>query len=325
MDILQKLNMKLKILIVCSGNFSNSFEISKAFVYDQVNELRNQNIEVDIFLIKGNGIIGYLKNLKALKTLIKKNKYSLLHAHGGLSSCLSNMQFLIHVVTTFHGSDINKLNQLIFSQFAFLFSSWNIFVSKKLKKKIFSKTNNTSIIPCGVDLSVFKPIPKTNFINSSQSIKIRKVLFASSFNNKIKNPSLAKLACSLADNVDLIELKNKTRFEVNSLLNSVDLLLMTSFSEGSPQIIKEAMACNCPIVSLDVGDVREIIGTTERCFISSSDPKELSKYINLSLKDGRRTNGRSKISHLSNKVIVEEIIKVYNLVLDNIKYVENPY
>ena len=81
-------------------------------------------------------------------------------------------------------------------------------------------------------------------------------LFSSNFSNKVKNYQLAKKALKhLNKKIHLIELVGYNRDEVNILLNAVDFLLMTSISEGSPQIIKEAMACNCPIITTDVGDV----------------------------------------------------------------------
>ena len=51
--------------------------------------------------------------------------------------------------------------------------------------------------------------------------------------------------------------------------NSVDCLILTSFHEGSPNVIKEAMACNLPIVSTKVGDVEEIINKTGKWFKKS--------------------------------------------------------
>ena len=78
-------------------------------------------------------------------------------------------------------------------------------------------------------------------------------------------------------------------------------MILTSFSEGSPQIIKESMACNCPIVSTDVGDVRDVIGETEGCYICSYDPKDVADKIKLALtysEEKGRTNGRKRIIEL---------------------------
>ena len=115
------------------------------------------------------------------------------------------------------------------------------------------------------------------------------ILFSSSFNIPIKNYELAREAIKISKNNFLtVELVNKSRKEVLNLLNACDMVLMTSKNEGSPQIIKEAMACNRPIISTDVGDVREVISKIEGCYISNFSPKKLAQYIDSALKFTRK-------------------------------------
>ena len=86
------------------------------------------------------------------------------------------------------------------------------------------------------------------------------ILFSSNFENKVKNYQLLHDAKNyIKDKFEIIELKNFDRKSVSRLFNAVDVAVMTSFSEGSPQFIKEAMASNCPIISVDVGDVKSIV------------------------------------------------------------------
>ena len=94
---------------------------------------------------------------------------------------------------------------------------------------------------------------------------------------------------------ELIELDNRNREEVNLLLNACNLLLLTSTSEGSPQVIKEAMACNRPIVATDVGDIRELIGDTEGCYLTSFDPDDVAKKIKLALQFETSINASERI------------------------------
>ena len=144
----------------------------------------------------------------------------------------------------------------------------------------------------------------------------RIALFSSSFDRAEKNYPLARKSVELVDGLTFVELsENYKRHEVILLLNACDLLLMTSTKEGSPQVIKEAMACNCPIVSTDVGDVKEVIGKTEGCYISSFQPEDVAKKIKLALGFGKKTKGRDRIKHLDNNIIAEQIISVYNKVL----------
>ncbi len=100
------------------------------------------------------------------------------------------------------------------------------------------------------------------------------------------------------------------------MLNASNLLLLTSFSEGSPQIIKEAMACNCPIVATDVGDIKEVIGNTEGCYITSFNPDDVAAKIKLALDFNKRTNGREKIKPFDNELIAKKIYKIYTRIIE---------
>ena len=280
----------MKILIVCS---LNSGFISP-FVEEQAESLERLGVVVDYYPIRGKGVWGYLKNLYPLKKKINVYSPDLIHAHYGLTGLLASLQMKIPVVTTFHGSDINQKGiNLIFSFFALALSKKSIFVHStkfnKLKKK-----QHSFLIPCGVDLTTFYTIDKGE-ARMQSGLKREEIygLFSSNFSNKVKNYQLAKKALKhLNKKIHLIELVGYNRDEVNILLNAVDFLLMTSISEGSPQIIKEAMACNCPIITTDVGDVRKIIGPTKDCFITSFDSNEIGDKIRIILASGLRSNGR---------------------------------
>ena len=96
-------------------------------------------------------------------------------------------------------------------------------------------------------------------------------------------------------------------------MNAADLLLLTSLWEGSPNIVKEAMACNCPIVTTDVGDVRTVFGNIEGCFISNFDSDDVANKIERAILFGLRTEGRKKIidNELDSGSIAKKIIDLY--------------
>ena len=75
------------------------------------------------------------------------------------------------------------------------------------------------------------------------------------------------------------------------------------------------MACNCPIISTDVGDVKDIIKNTEGCFIAKNDPIDISLKIQEALKFNKNTLGRMNIKHLDNEIIADSIIDIYNSVI----------
>lgn len=299
----------MKVLIVASYN-SGRFV---PFILDQVEAIKKEGVIVDFFGITGKGILGYLKMLPKLKKKIRNFKPDIIHAHYGLSGLFANLQRKIPVVTTYHGSDINNKKVLFFSKLAMKFSVYNIFVSQK-NIDIAKIKQKYQLVPCGVDLDMFYPIDKKE-ARDKMNLEDKKkyVLFSSHFNNQVKNPQLAIESVALChDDVELLELKGYSRSEVNILMNAVDCVLMTSHTEGSPQFIKEAMAVNCPIVSVDVGDVSERLEECYGSMIVESNPFELSSALSkvFSVKLSQ-VDMRSKISTVSNSVISNIIIDIY--------------
>jgi len=303
----------MKILVVCSGNFENfNFQIHQAFIYEQIESVKrlNSNIHFDHYFIKGKGIKGYLKNLKGIKSVLQKNEYKYIHAHFAFSSLLANLQRKVPVITTFHGSDINNPKNRLLSGIVEVLSKKSIYVSEELRKKSLpGNLKGKFVVPCGVDMDTFTP--------SSKSLSREKlgldpgkkyVLFSSSFNNKVKNYPLAKAAINKLNNpnIELIEFKNYDRGSAALLMNAVDLALMTSFNEGSPQFIKEALACNCQVVSTDVGDVKSIIENIEGCYITSFEAEDVAEKIKMALDYNKSFNSRDHIKHLDNKLIAKK-------------------
>jgi len=308
----------MKILIVCSGNAPDfEFTRNQAFIYDQIEAIKSVAPEVhfETFFIQGRGFIGYLKSRKKLLLKIRQSNFHCLHAHFSLSGLLANLQTRLPVVATFHGSDINFFKNRIISFIVGLLSRRTIYVSTKLLNKAVcvSKTKST-VIPCGVNFDLFKPVSQADArVKLGLSFDKTYILFSSGFYIKVKNYSLAKKALEKLSrfNVEILELQGYSRIDVALLFSAVDVALMTSFSEGSPQFIKEAMACNCPVVSTDVGDICEVFGNTEGCYLTSFDPQDVAEKIEKALAYGKRTNGRKNIQHLDNAVIAEKIIQVY--------------
>ena len=302
----------MNVLIVCSGNKN---KIS-AFITEQVSSIKKKGIKADYFLIKGK-LSGYLKSFFMLRKLLKNSKYNIVHAHFGLSGFVAVQQRICPVVISFIG-EINFPILRMISKISIRFSTFNIFVSEELRRKV-AVVKRFAIIPYGVNLKTFRPLNKIecrDALNLPLDKKI--VLFSSTFDRDEKNYPLAKKVIESIDGLILLELsKGYKRNEINLLLNACDLLLLTSTKEGSPQVIKEAMACNCPIVSTNVGDVKDVIDGTKGCYITTFDPIDVADKIKLAFAFNKKTDGREKIKHLDNNIIAEKVISVYNKILFN--------
>ena len=306
----------MKVLIVGS-NKSGQFS---PFVTEQVNALKKLGVEFDFYGVDGKGASGYLSNLSPLKKKIHQFKPDLIHAHYGLSGMLANLQRTVPVITTYHGSDVHSRGlNLSISKITARYSAYNIFVSPWLLELSNYHGENKCVIPCGVDTVTFTPIERAEARkqlgwNENEQI----VLFAGAFDNEVKNSPLAQKAVSLVPNTKLMELRGYTREQVNLLMNAANCLLMTSHREGSPVVIKEAMACGTPIVSVDVGDVKEVMSGVEGCYITAYDANDIAAYIRQALLYQGKTNGPLGVIEkgLSNDVVAKQILKIYQKVIE---------
>ena len=350
----------MKILIIASdkgGKFA-------PFIEEQMAALEARGMEVLRYGITGKGITGYLRELPALRRLIRAERPDLIHAHYGLSGLLANLQRRIPVVTTYHGSDINVPSILRFSKIAMRLSAHNIFVSARSAsialglcapssdlKEGAAKKN--TLLPCGVNLTDDQ-IQTRAVARKALGIAEQEqlVLFAGAFNNAVKDPTLAHEAIEkvnqiiiqsrkevdlretlliLSSNktlphanekIELKELRGFNRTQVNQLMCAVNCLLLTSKTEGSPQVIKEAMACGCPIVSVDVGDVAERTSGVEGCYVvSTRDAKDIAAALLKAIAFEGKTNGRERIIEmgLSNEQVAQRLIDIYTSVSQNRK------
>lgn len=286
------------------------------FIKSQGESLKDIGLHLEYYLVIGKGIKGYLKNIKPLRNKIKSGKYDVIHSHYGLIGLISLLTFTKNKkILSIMGSDISGIFdkngkrkfksyfEVFLTQIALVFSDHNIVKSKNLFKTILFK-RKVSIVPNGVNFLKFKP-------NSNEFVK-NKILWLADPKKTVKNFKLLKKAIQfLPRNVELICPFPIEHNEFPKYLNNSSVFVLTSFNEGSPNVIKESMACNIPIVSTDVGDVKNIIGNTEGCFISSFDPEDLANQITKALKFGKRTEGRNNISHLNSINIANKLKSIY--------------
>ena len=145
------------------------------------------------------------------------------------------------------------------------------------------------------------------------------IIFVSNPARGEKNYSLAQEAVKLLDDsdVELVPVYDRTHDEVVEYMCAADALIMTSLSEGSPNVIKEAMACNCPLVVTDVGDVRWVTEGVEGTYVADTyQPEEMASLLNEALQFGKRTTGRERILRLglSTEAVARRILAVYDSV-----------
>jgi glycosyltransferase involved in cell wall biosynthesis len=299
------------------------------FVQEQVEALSYYHPEISnkIWFIRGYlSKLIYIWSVFSLNWHLLFHRYDIIHIHSALSGI-----FLLfapkrkNVVITLHGTEILDSGQYRVSKQVIKKAKYLICVSDEIEQKIKQSPlkATTCIIPCAVRDWFFVD-------NRTRNDNTIKIAFASARWRDVKNYPLFEEIISRLKNVysidiQTIEFDNKTREEICADLNEVDLLLMTSFHEGSPQIIKEAMCCNTPVVSSNVGTVRFMLDGVENCrVIDGYNPEEYVAAITEILRKAEngsplRSSGRKRILDLKydEETITLQIKQVYDSVFNS--------
>jgi len=314
----------MKILFVCKKIPIHGIS---PIMKSQADSIRDIDTVLDFFLVEGSGFKSYLKAILRLKTFLKNNKYDIIHAHYSFSGFISLLSKTNEkLVISFMGSDINLLNTKpvfkLINNIIINFSDHIIVKSQEMSDKISSK--NISIIPNGVDLDVFQSFPKIKTREElSLDVDKRYVLFVSDPpDKKVKNFQLLKKSVALLPNkeIEILTISGVSQNQLAKYYSAADLLVLTSLNEGSPNVIKEALACNCPIVATDVGDVKFNLENVTDCYICNFDENEIADKIKAILskeiKDNS-TNGREKLKKLGldKQSVAKKIKEIYTKLL----------
>lgn len=308
------------------------------FVASQINSLRQANVEVDTLFVDRlrHGMASYLGLRRNISERIREFCPALVHVmYGGIMADIVTRSVRDRpVVVSFCGSDL--LGELLSGFARKLISTYGVLCShraasraagvvvksRNLREALLGTTHPSKIriIPNGVDLSVFRPLDRQECrAQLGWDLASFHILFPTNAGDPRKRKPLAQAAVqelsSHGVRAVFHELKGIPHQEVPVWLNASDAVLVTSLHEGSPNIVKEAMACNVSVVSVDVGDVRERIAGVEGCYLASPNPKNLAHKLFLVTQGPKRTNGRIKMQELSLERVAQELTNFYEELL----------
>src|SRR5262245_11968791 len=302
------------------------------FVERQVAALREAGVMVmSFFLASRTSVRVLIRELRRLRIAIRQFRPDILHAHfGTMTGFFCAVSSCLPLVVTYRGSDLNPSASIprlraafgkLLSQLAALRARRIICVSQQLKQRLLWCKGRANVIPSGVDLRLFYPRPKEAARRGlGWEASEHVVLFNAGKDPQIKRFDLAKQAMeaarTLCGNIRFEVLNGSTDAEaIPTLMNAADCLLVTSDWEGSPNIVKEAMACNLPVVSVDVGDVRERLAAVTPSRIVPREPSQIGLALAEILLRGERSNGSRSLQGLSQEEVVKKIVSVYQVAL----------
>jgi glycosyltransferase involved in cell wall biosynthesis len=288
---------------------------SGAFVMQQVEQIRALGHQVDVLHFPGyRSRLEYLKAAAEVSRRTHREHYDVLHAHYGLTGLVALFRSGIPLVVSLHGSDaLVGWHEPLISRIVCRLANATIVASRKIADRIPGE-----VIPCGVDLSVFEPKPKAEARHRLKLKGERKyILFPFNPDRGVKRFDLArgavaKLARRGLD-IELLTVSKIPNAEMPWYYNASDAMILCSDSEGSSTAIKEALACNLPVVSTNVGDVCEIIEGIDGVQVADQTTASLARAIKRVLcpPAGFVFNGRTAMERYSQSRTAEAILRVY--------------
>ncbi len=272
-----------------------------------------------------------VRQILSIRSRIREFRPDVVHAHFGTITAFATVLAAdVPVIITFRGSDLNpspsdgrirNAVQNILSNTAAKSAKGVILVSRQLRSRLWFDHPNAHVIPTGVDLDAFKPSSRSEAREKlGWSFNDPVVLFNAGLSPQVKRLDLAEQAVGLLrqriPTVRMHVLDGRTPHQKLPLyMNAADCLLVTSDFEGSPDIVKEALASNLPIVSVDVGDVKERTSGVSGVEIVARDPEAIASGAERIISSGNRSNGRDRIAELDSNRIRDEVIRVYAEIL----------
>jgi glycosyltransferase involved in cell wall biosynthesis len=282
------------------------------FVQQQVEGLRARGLDVDVLIVGGKRRkLSYVGGVRRFRRRMHERQYDVIHAHYVFSGIIARLQSRAPLVVSFHGEPAKVVGLL--SKLLAPFVDAVTVTSQAHKAQIGRQ--DAFVVPCGVDLHLFAPMPKEEARQRLRLPQDRKLVLFAGLVRPEKRVDIIRAAVDLVhledEKVEMVIATRQPHDVMPLYMNACDVLVLASDYEGSPVVIKEAMACNLPIVSTDVGDVAQVIGGTEGCYICLQDPKDMAQKINQALARGQRTDGRRAVHPLSSDQTVDSLLCIY--------------
>ncbi len=307
----------MKVLFVTNMWPSDDRPADGSFVADLFRCITTLGVEAEVFQIRpgGRGPLRYALGAFDYWLQRRNTRYDVVHAHYGLSAAVALVHRSSPVLATFCGSDLYKPGQQVVSRWAGQTAQRSIVMSLSMRDRLGRA--DALILPYGIDLSAFRPQDKTEARQRlGLSPEMRYVLFPYNRSRAEKRFPLAAQAVEEARRhtglpIEILEVHGRSREDYVSYVNAADAMLLVSLWEGSPNAVKECLASEVPVVSVDVGDVREILDAVPGCSVRSDSPQDLAAGLATAFAAGRATGGPQRMLPYARERIAERVVDVY--------------
>lgn len=322
----------IRVLMVTSEWPAPGVNVTAHFIKRQADFLTAAGVDVEVFPFKGaKNPINYLKAWWALRRKFRHETYDLVHAQFGQSGLLA-LPKRLPMVVTFRGSDLlgtvsDRTGQHMRASVVHKFLSRlvarkadQVIVVSEHMKGYLDGSIDAQVIPSGLDFQRFNPVDAKvarEKLGLAQDKKF--VLFVGRPTQARKRCYLAKQAVEILKqsmDVELIIAWRVPHIDIPLYMSACDALVFTSMQEGSPNVVKEALACNLPVVSVKVGDVETRLRGIEGCEVCEDEqPATIAAALARTLKRNARVNGREAVKELDENVTTKRVLNIYRSLL----------
>jgi teichuronic acid biosynthesis glycosyltransferase TuaC len=317
----------LRVLVVTGAYPTDPTPHSGTFIKSQVESLVAAGAQVEVIHPRpGPVLLRYAWAVSQVFLRTLTGRFDVVHGHYGLWCLVARMQWTTPVVASFLGDDLlgtpteaggqTRKSALVVQVSRWLCRYVDAVIVKSDEMKRAARCERAHVIPNGVDFDLFRPMPRdTARAALGWNPAGCYVLFGNDPRIPVKDYPLAQAAIrhlrSRGIAAELVVANGLPQTRVAQYMNGSNAVLLTSLHEGSPNIVKEAMACNIPVVATDVGDVRAVIGRTPGCHVCPRDPEALAAALEQALRYPAPTTGRTDIAHLNRSVVARQVMAVY--------------
>lgn len=321
-----------QVLIVTSGWPHDRDPAYGIFIRRQVDAAAARGVRMDVVVIRGyRSRLAYPAATLLLSVLnLRRSAYSLVHAHGGEAALAARLYVRAPLLASYLGDDLlgtprldasfpisTRIRRAIIRMHSLLTNA-TITKSAEMQAALPALTRRRNLIlPNGVDRKAFSPVARSDARQRlGWPIDEPVVLFVGNPGIPRKRYPLAEAACGYAQRrisgLRLHVVNGVPPDHLPLLMSAADCLLLTSSVEGSPNVVKEALMCDLPVIATRVGDVSELLEGVEPSFVVEADPDELGKAVLRCLEQAARSNGRARSTWLSSEAITERLVRLYS-------------
>lgn len=324
-------NTTLRVLMITNSWPTPGRPRTTYFIKRQAEFLQAAGVDVDVFHFRsGKRPWNYLLAWLRLRRRMARGRYDVAHAQFGQSALLV-LPKRLPLVVTFRGDDlegivdrrgrITPLGRILklLSQGVARCADAAIVVSAHMKQFLHPSVR-TYVVPSGLDFRLFRPIPRDE---ARRHLGLpphkRLVLFVGNPELPRKRYALARDAVAVLNRTlpaELVVAWGTPHADIPFLMSACDALVFTSLQEGSPNVVKEALACNLPVVSVQVGDVPLRLKDVEGCELCADDrPETVAAALERVLRRNHRVAGRDTVRDLDEARLTAQVIAIYRSVM----------